>query len=356
MKTISRIILSLLIIICGSIGVYAQEEAVKKKVAVYVTGNDVESSVKKVVGAKLVSGITMSGEYAAVERTADFLAALSAESDYQTSGEVRDSQIARLGQKFGVRYVAVADVSELFDELFIASRLINVETGLVERSYDCNGPMESMPQLIALSQDVAAGLLKGIESVSRGKKQQNGGPGTINGHEYVDLGLPSGLKWATMNVGAYSPSDYGFYYAWGEIAPKLPYSESNSRTYNRSFGDIGGNDQYDAARANWGGSWRLPTATEIDELCNQCKWSFITMGDHNGYKVTGPNGNHIFIPAAGYRGGSSLNYAGSSGFYWSSTPYEGSQYAYGLYFYSGGTHKVDLRYRYYGRSVRPVSE
>lgn len=136
----------------------------KKKVAVYMTGNDVDQAYKKVIGAKLVSAITASGEYAAVERTADFLAALSAENDYQSSGEVRDSQIAQLGQKFGVKFVVVADVSELFDELFIASRLINVETGLVERAFDANGQAESMAQLIKLSQDVAAGLLTGVSS------------------------------------------------------------------------------------------------------------------------------------------------------------------------------------------------
>ena len=153
----------LLILLCGIIvnmPLYAQERA-KKKVAVYMTGTTSDAAYKKVIGAKLVNAITESGEYAAVERTADFLAALSAESDYQTSGEVRDSQIARLGQKFGVRYVVVADASELFDEYFIAARLINVETGLVERAFDINGPADSMAQLVALSQKVAEGLLLG---------------------------------------------------------------------------------------------------------------------------------------------------------------------------------------------------
>lgn len=135
------------------------QEAVKK-VAVYMTGNDVSESYKKVIGAKLVSAITATDEYAAVERTADFLAALSAEQDYQTSGEVRDSQIARLGQKFGVRYVAVADMSELFDEIFISARLINVESGLVENAFDTSGPVENMAQLTTLATNVAKGLFK----------------------------------------------------------------------------------------------------------------------------------------------------------------------------------------------------
>lgn len=151
----------LIILLCGmivNVPLFAQEHG-KKKVAVYMTGTTSDAAYKKVIGAKLVNAITESGEYAAVERTADFLAALSAESDYQTSGEVRDSQIARLGQKFGVRYVVVADASELFDEYFIAARLINVETGLVERAFDINGPVDSMAQLVVLSQKVARGLL-----------------------------------------------------------------------------------------------------------------------------------------------------------------------------------------------------
>ena len=170
MKNSVRLLLIILSGIFFCMPLDAQERA-KKKVAVYMTGGTSDPTYKKVIGAKLVNAITESGEYAAVERTADFLAALSAESDYQTSGEVRDSQIARLGQKFGVRYVVVADASELFDEYFIAARLINVETGLVERAFDINGPADSMAQLVTLSQKVAKGLL----NVSGGYGYQSGG-------------------------------------------------------------------------------------------------------------------------------------------------------------------------------------
>lgn len=161
MQKILRYILTLAFIAGVGFGAYAQD-APKKKVAVYITGKDINESHKKVIGSKLVSAITESGEYAAVERTADFLAALSAENDYQTSGEVRDSQIAALGQKFGVKYVAVADMSEVFDEYFVAARLINVETGMVERAYDTNSPAESMSQLVDLSKNVATGLFSVI--------------------------------------------------------------------------------------------------------------------------------------------------------------------------------------------------
>ncbi|MDE6689885.1 MAG: hypothetical protein K2J86_08430, partial [Prevotella sp.] len=145
---------------------------------------------------------------------------------------------------------------------------------------------------------------------------------TINGHEYVDLGLPSGLKWAICNVGASSPSEYGNYYAWGETTTKAEFTEENNKTWEKNIGDISGNSDYDAARANWGGSWRLPSKKECEELDSKCTWTWTTQGGHNGYKVTGPNGNSIFLPAAGWCLGSSLNDAGDDGRYWSSTPDE----------------------------------
>ncbi len=178
----------------------------------------------------------------------------------------------------------------------------------------------------------------------------------INGHEYVDLGLPSGLKWATCNVGANKPEDYGSYFAWGETATKSSYKENNSKTYGKSFSDIGGKSQYDAARANWGGTWRMPTKAELEELENKCTWKWTTQNGVKGYKVTGPNGNSIFLPAAGRRYGSSLYYAGERGNYWSSTSNESySNYAYGLDFNSSyqivGWYRRDS-----GLSVRPVAE
>lgn len=148
----------LIAIIFGVVAPSVRSQEVKKKVAVYMTGSDAES-YKKVIGARLVSTITATNEYAAVERTEEFLAALSEERDYQLSGEVRDNQIVSLGRRFGVRYVVVADVTELFDDLFVASRMINVETGLVERAFDASGPAESTAQLMNLATKIANGLL-----------------------------------------------------------------------------------------------------------------------------------------------------------------------------------------------------
>lgn len=175
----------------------------------------------------------------------------------------------------------------------------------------------------------------------------------ISGHGYVDLGLS--VKWATCNVGAFSPSDYGDYFAWGETSTKSAYTEENSKTYGKTMGDIAGSSSYDAARANWGGSWRLPTSAELEELKERCTWSWTTENGHKGYRVQGPNGKSIFLPAAGWRYGTSLYNAGGYGHCWSSTPDEDSGRAYSLGFSSGGRSAYWDR-RYLGRSVRPVSE
>ncbi|MBQ8361847.1 MAG: TIR domain-containing protein [Bacteroidaceae bacterium] len=180
-------------------------------------------------------------------------------------------------------------------------------------------------------------------------------------HEAVDLGLS--VKWATCNVGAASPSDYGEYFAWGETEPKEVYLEKTYKHCTKwlfnKYKDIGKNisgTEYDVARTNWGGNWRLPTMAECRELVDKCTWIWTTQNGHNGYKVVGSNGNSIFLPAAGWRDGTSLDYAGERGYYWSSTPCESNtQGAYYLYFDSS-SHDVGCYYRYCGQSVRPVSE
>ena len=177
---------------------------------------------------------------------------------------------------------------------------------------------------------------------------------SCNGHEYVDLGLS--VKWATCNIGANKPEEYGDYFAWGETSAKSSYIGRNSKTYYRIMGDIKGDSSYDAATDNWGGNWRMPAKAEMQELRDRCNWEWITQNGVNGYKVTGPNGNSIFLPAAGYRDGSSLYDAGSYGSYWSSTPYDNyDRYAYGLNFISS-YHYMYYSYRNDGLSVRPVLE
>ena len=180
--------------------------------------------------------------------------------------------------------------------------------------------------------------------------------GTLNGHGWVDLALPSGLKWAKCNVGASSPEDYGNYYAWGETSTKSSYTEDNSTTYRKDMSDIGGNATYDVARKQWGSSWRLPTQAEFEELLDEenCTWEWTTQSGVNGYRVTSKiNDASIFLSAVGSRRGTSLYGAGYDGYYWSSTPY-GSR-ASSLYFLSGNHYTYSAN-RDYGCSVRPVTE
>ena len=197
------------------------------------------------------------------------------------------------------------------------------------------------------------------------------GTGTANGHEWVDLGLPSGTKWATCNVGATKPEEYGNYYAWGETEPKTTYDWS---TYKWCNGDYDTQTKYctdssygtvdnktvleladDAAHANWGGAWRMPTDAEWTELRENCTWTWTIKNGVNGYEVKSEaNGNSIFLPAAGYRYDGDLGYAGGNGGYWSSSLYtDDPNNAWYVYFNSDYVSR-DYYYRYYGLSVRPV--
>ena len=185
---------------------------------------------------------------------------------------------------------------------------------------------------------------------------EKGDMGFVNGHAWVDLGLPSGTKWATCNVGATSPEEYGDYFAWGETSTKSSYTLKNSLTYGKYMNDISGNAQYDAAVANWGGGWRMPTRSEMQELIDKCTWTWTAQNGVNGYKVTGPSGASIFLPAAGRRYGSSLDNAGIYGNYWSSTPNDDRNYNYNAYrlYLNMYNHYMGYDYRVIGRSVRPV--
>ena len=195
----------------------------------------------------------------------------------------------------------------------------------------------------------------------------------VTGHDYVDLGLPSGTLWATCNVGASSPEEYGDYFAWGETTPKEFYEwktykwcegasdQLTKYCYDSSFGYNGFTDdkteldlEDDAAYVNWGSDWRMPSLEQIKELRNKCTWTWTTLNGINGYEVTGPNGNSIFLPAAGCRLFSDLYADGAGGFYSSrsldsSRPYN----AYKLEFGSGGV-QLYIFNRHYGYSVRAV--
>ena len=204
---------------------------------------------------------------------------------------------------------------------------------------------------------------------------KNGKTEDIRPRQAVDLGLPSGLKWASYNIGATRPEEYGDYYAWGETAPKADYSWATYKhakgvsdkltkyCTNTSYGYNGFTDDKttlepkdDAAHVNWGGAWRMPTDAEWTELRTQCTWTWTTQNGVNGYLVASKtNNNSIFLPAAGYRDyGTDLNYAGSHGGYWSSLLHGGyPDGARSIYFDSGYVGSYNDN-RYCGQSVRPV--
>ncbi len=272
--------------------------------------------------------------------------------------------------------------------------------------------------------------------------------GEMNGYTWVDLGLPSGTKWATCNVGAENPEDSGFYYAWGETMPKGEYSwrvysfeknnysqgtvpeeggdksyatvemfcvhdpngdpnlnldnyenwgdlytrygfspyfnneirytlsasaydnfirffkgtsynESSIAKYNNIDDIVTLESSEDVATANWGDKWRMPTKDEMEELKNKCKWDWISVNDKSGYKITGPNGNSIFLPAVGYcyedRWVDAVwSIGGTAGFYWTSSLDSDHTYdAYLLYFSEYGS-EISSNLRYCGQPVRPV--
>ena len=232
---------------------------------------------------------------------------------------------------------------------------------------DCS---TSMGNAFAPMKEAAVDFIEAMEQTSTGEGGL--GYGLENGYEYVDLGLS--VKWATCNVGATKSEDYGDYFAWGETQPKSTdgwssykwcngnYNTLTKYCTNSDYGTYDGKSTLeladDAARANWGGSWRMPTKEEQDELRDNCKWEWTTQNGVEGYKVTskkkGYTKNSIFLPAAGYRDHIDLKGAGSGGNYWSSSL--GTDYPYNadcLHFYSSYVGRSD-DLRFCLLSVRPV--
>ena len=223
------------------------------------------------------------------------------------------------------------------------------------------------------------------------KDPENGGNGGNNGgginsnHEYVDLGLPSGTLWATCNVGATTPEGSGYYFAWGETTPKSNYEWSSYLFCDGSLMWSGGHDfmgltkycnkteygyngftdnltsllpEDDAATANWGDDWRTPSRIEWDELDAYCTATLTTRNGVHGCLFTGPNGDSLFLLAAGYNGGNELLYAGSKGHYWSSSlntyeSYEACGFLFGSEYNNWYQYTVDYD-RFLGFPVRPV--
>ena len=204
-------------------------------------------------------------------------------------------------------------------------------------------------------------------------KDSSSGVVNANGHAYVDLGLPSGTLWATCNIGANAPEDYGDYFSWGETEPKDTYHWSTYKWCNgyeqlpkycsiSRYGYNGFTDDLtvllfedDAAAANWGGDWRMPTREEWNELREYTTNRWITQNGVGGWLFIGLNGATLFLPAAGYRYVISLNDDGRCGDYWSSSlQTESPSIAWCLHFYSS-YFNIGIRHdRDCGLSVRAV--
>ena len=189
-----------------------------------------------------------------------------------------------------------------------------------------------------------------------------------NGYEYVDLGLPSGLKWATCNVGATSPEQAGLYFAWGETTGYTSEQvTSGVRVFSEEVYNAGPAAsisadlilEQDAARANMGGNWRMPTQTECQELLDNCDGAWTD--DYNGTGVTGRlftskvNGKSVFFPYAGFYNNVGLDGVGSDGHYWSASWNNLYDYAWEFNFFSG-YQSISFEPRNYGHSVRAVCE
>ena len=209
---------------------------------------------------------------------------------------------------------------------------------------------------------------------------------SFDAHEKVQL-WEGGPYWATTNVGAEEPEDYGLYFWWGDTvgyrregnawvasdgsSQNFSFDSGNTLTYGKSVSTLQGEGwitveevlapEHDAAHVQWGGAWRMPTYQELDALNSNCDWTWTARNGVNGYVVRGRGdfaANSIFLPAAGYGYVTFLRYAGSYGYYWSSVPLSSDSnyardYARDLDF-SSGYHLTGNYYRYYGRSVRPV--
>ena len=185
--------------------------------------------------------------------------------------------------------------------------------------------------------------------------------------EVIDLGLPSGIKWASFNLGASKPEEYGFYYAWGEILPKVDYRSNTYKfgwsedgtgfsKYSRTDGIVEMGLSDDAANANLGRRWRIPTLVEQEELRDNCTWTWTTYNGVDGYLITSNiNQNSIFLPAAGQKNGNSFDYVGAETIYWSPTLDKS--------YYMTRARGLDAEptkivwgwfYRYRGQPIRPV--
>lgn len=238
-------------------------------------------------------------------------------------GKFTESQMVKIGQILNVSNVVVGDINIVAGQYNVDVRVINVQSGVIQAAEGATWTSGTSYRnmMKGIAEKLANKIAINSTSVSQAEM--------INGHEYVDLGLS--VKWATCNFGASSEGGYGAYV-----------------TYDKALG----------AGKLWGGSWRLPTREEIQELVDYCSWQWTISGRR--YVVTGPNGNSISFKVPGYKKDGSVYSQGNEGYIWSSTPADGNYaYALGFYYYDSnyeGDYSVDIERPYKGFSVRLVSE
>ena len=311
--------------------------------------------------------------------------------DLKRSGKENVTGTFKFGSVRGNSYSVKGECSGdmvVFDEFTV--KLYNIHTSDGEVNLDltlnCVGTLNGNTLKLNVSYDGSGSLTEDGDSVSGDLEdgvvnvsftKQGSSNNNNSNHEYVDLGLPSGTLWATCNVGANAPEEYGDYFAWGETQPQADnaynwesYKYANGTSYeNLKFikycNNYGYNDftdtltvllpEDDAATANWGSGWRMPTQAELIELKDNCTVKWTTRNGVNGRLFTAANGNSIFLPAAGFRGDGELYHAGSLGCYCSSSLHNTDfPFFEGYLAFDVGYYIVYYFVRSYGLSVRPV--
>ena len=233
---------TLLVLMFVSLTAFTQNNQ-RSKVAVYMTGPN--SGINKVLGDQLVAAFSQSNKYVAIERTASFLAELSKEQRYQRTGAVSDNEISRLGKQFGVQLVCVVDISDVFGQKYVSARLIDVENAEVVNTANTNSSLNSMDELMRVSDSLKGQLFSEMADSSEQRKAPQG---------YVDLGLSSGVFWSKRSI----PGNF---------------------TYNEAEEICA---QHDA---------KIPSLIYWTELFNECEWKLVS----GGFEVKGKNGATIFL-------------------------------------------------------------
>ncbi len=314
-----------------------------KKVAVWETkcsDNSITPFQSTMVRGGMETAVANASGYTGYDRAS--FDAIIKEHNFQRSGAVKDSDIRRLGEMAGVQYIIVPEALASGDDFYIIVKMLDVETGEYGAAYDALCGSSAIEIKKACSELGVKLFGGGSGNTYTSTSQTNSSQSqSANGHEYVDLGLPSGTLWATCNVGASKPEGYGSYFAWGETKPQSSntynwntYKYANGTTRDdpkltkycsqSKYGDNGFTDDLttlqsgdDPATANWGSGWRTPSKSQWDELKSNTVNQWTTKNGVAGRLFTSKkNGQSVFLPAAGGRWDSELHGAGSYGNYW----------------------------------------